>query len=125
MTELTDLYPTLCAIVGVDLPRHLQGTDLRPRMNDAVTTSGRVTFSKFHGGETITTEAFSYTEFRHRKTHELRGSMLFDLQADPQENYNVVDEPAYALVKAELAGQLDSLHQISCETNPGVQQTRD
>lgn len=125
MTELTDLYPTLCALVGVDLPGHLQGSDLRPRLNDAGTTSGRVTFSKFHGGETITTETFSYTEFRHRKTLEFRGSMLFDLQADPQENNNVADDPDYALVKAELAGKLDSLHQISCETNPGVQQTRD
>ena len=46
MTELTDLYPTLCAMVGVPLPGHLQGTDLRPRMNDAVNTSGRVTFFK-------------------------------------------------------------------------------
>ena len=125
MTELTDLYPTLCATVGVDLPAHLQGTDLRPRMNDAGNARGRVTFSKFHGGETITTEAFSYTEFRHKKTLEFRGAMLFDLQVDPAENNNVSDDPAYALVKAKLAGQLDSLHQISCEVDSGVLQNRD
>ena len=125
MTELTDLYPTLCAIVGVDLPTHLQGTDLRLQAHDAGTASSQATFTKFHGGETITTEAFSYTEFRHRKTLDFRGAMLFDLEADPQENHNVADDPAYALVKVEMARKLDSLHWISCDAKPGVEHISD
>ena len=37
-------------------PEHLQGTDLELDMSEFGDASNRVTFSKFHGGETVTTE---------------------------------------------------------------------
>lgn len=113
MVELTDLYPTICAIAGLDAPEHLQGTDLELDMSEFGDASNRVTFSKFHGGETVTTERYSYTEFRQKKSGELRGLMLFDLSTDPDENSNVASSSEYSEVRMSLSLKLDSLRQLT------------
>ena len=58
-------------------------------MSEFGDASNRVTFLKFHGGETVTTERYSCTEFRQKKSDELSGMMLFDLSTDQDENSNV------------------------------------
>ena len=113
MAELTDLYPTLCSIAGLQKPAHLEGTDLSPILRLLEDSKRRSTFSKFHGGETVTTEMYSYTQFRSRKTGEPDGEMLFDLTKDPNENTNVVLDPQYSQVKLALSSQLDSLRRLS------------
>ena len=113
MAELTDLYPTLCSIAGLQKPAHLEGTDLSPILRLLEDSERRSTFSKFHGGETVTTEMYSYTQFRSRKTGEPDGEMLFDLTKDPNENTNVVLDPQYSQVKLALSSQLDSLRRLS------------
>ena len=109
VVELIDLYPTICAAAGIVPPNHIAGIDLA----DITGMSGRplnfAAFSKFHGGETITTNQFSYTEFRDNIKGESRGSMLFDLRTDPQENYNLTGIPGYADVQKKLKTRLDSL----------------
>ena len=113
MAELTDLYPTLCSIAGLQKPAHLEGTDLSPVLSLLGDSERRSTFSKFHGGETVTTEMYSYTEFRSRKTGDPVGEMLFDLTKDPDENTNVISESGYGHVKLALSLQLDSLRRLS------------
>ena len=113
MAELTDLYPTLCSIAGLQKPAHLEGTDLGPVLGLLGGAGRRSAFSKFHGGETVTTEMYSYTEFKNRKTGEPAGEMMFDLTKDPDENTNVVSEPEYSQIKLALSSQLDSLRRPS------------
>ena len=113
MAELTDLYPTMCSIAGLKMPPHVEGTDLSPVMGFNGNAERSATFSKFHGGETVTTELFSYTEFQSKKKGGAAGEMLFDLTKDPDENTNVASEPEYSQVKVALSLQLDSLRRLS------------
>lgn len=53
-------------------------------------------------GQVVRTRKHSYLEF-------VKGEMpaaLFDLERDPWETNNVVEDPAYAGVRAEMAGLL-------------------
>ena len=113
MVELTDLYPTICSVIGLAQPPHVQGTDLKLVTSEFETAHERLTFSKFHGGETLTTKRFSYTEYRHKVSDKFLASMLFDLAVDPNENDNVTDSSTYASIKADLSFQLDSLRILS------------
>ena len=113
MAELTDLYPTLCSIAGLEKPVHLEGTDLSAVLGLRGDSMRRSTFSKFHGGETVTTAMYSYTEFRSRKTGKAVGEMLFDLERDPNENNNVVSELEYRQVMLSLSSKLDSLRRLA------------
>ena len=94
-------------------PEHLQGTDLGLDMSEFGDASNRVTFSKFHGGETVTTEGYSCTEFRQKKSGELSGLMLFDLSTDPDENSNVANSSEYSEVRVFLSLKLDSLRHLT------------
>jgi len=53
-------------------------------------------------GDGVRTPKFSYMEF---KKGEMPAAM-FDLGKDPWETVNVVDDPAYAAAKAEMAALL-------------------
>ena len=65
-SELVDLYPTLCEMVNIEQPNHLQGTSLLPLMKKL--GSKTESFSRFHNAISITTEKYSYTEWRTNKT---------------------------------------------------------
>ena len=109
VVELIDLYPTICAAAGIVSPNHIAGIDLADITGMLGRPMNFAAFSKFHGGETITTNQFSYTEFRDNIKGESRGSMLFDLRTDPQENFNLTGTPGYADVQEKLKTRLDSL----------------
>ena len=115
MVELTDLYPTICALLGIERPPHVQGVDLGIAVDGQSTAQKRPGFSKFHGGETITTEAFSYTEFRNKTRTRVTGTMLFNLAEDPNENLNISDFSDAASIKAKLSSRLDSLRKVAFE----------
>ena len=94
---------------------HVQGVDLGIAVDGQSTAQKRPGFSKFHGGETITTEAFSYTEFRNKTRTRVTGTMLFDLAEDPNENLNISDFSDAASIKAKLSSRLDSLRKVAFE----------
>ena len=82
-------------------------------MSEFGDAGNRVTFSKFHGGETVTTEGYSCTEFRQKKSGELSGLMLFDLSTYPDENSNVANSSEYSEVRVSLSLKLDSLRHLT------------
>lgn len=82
-------------------------------MSEFGDASNRVTFLKFHGGETVTTERYSCTEFRQKKSDELSGMMLFDLSPDPDENSNVASSSEHSEVRMSLSLKLGSLRQLT------------
>ena len=109
VVELIDLYPTLCEAAGIASPKHIQGVDLKRVTNSSIRTKRFEAFSKFHGGETITTSEYSYTEFRGKQNSHLRGTMLYDLRSDPEENHSVAGKSGYAEIEEKLKSRLDSL----------------
>jgi iduronate 2-sulfatase len=105
--ELVDLYPTLADLCGLSAPPVLEGTSLRPLLNNPKASWSKPAFTQVKRGKnsmgrSIRTEQWRYTEWDGGK----RGKELYDQTADPHEYHNLANDPKYAATVAELAGQL-------------------
>jgi arylsulfatase A-like enzyme len=112
LVELVDLFPTLCDVTGLDPPEHLEGTSMRPLLEDPGLEWKRAAFSQFPRaggsvmGRSIRTDRYRYTEWRRVKDDELLAAELYDHESDSAENLNVAGEPANAAVVKRLSAML-------------------
>lgn len=125
IVELVDLYPTLMDLASLPNPAHeLEGTSFKPLLNDpenpwktaAFSASRRMAgFSSSnnplmttegHDGQTIRTARYRYTEWAPMGRDGEVLAELYDLDQDPMEFLNIVDDPANAELVEELSGRL-------------------
>ena len=97
IVELTDLYPTLCKLAGIDPPEHLEGISLVPLLRNPEKEGKEAAYTFWREGASVTTRDFSYTEYDNGE------HMLFDLRTDPAENINVAGSPLYGISRNYLA----------------------
>ena len=102
ITELIDIYPTLCELARIDLPNHLEGKSVVPLMKKPNQTGKKAAFTKWRNGTSVTTTQFSYTQWENKQR------MLFDLNKDPKENENIAENPDYILKVKELSKLLNN-----------------
>lgn len=114
LTELVDLFPTICDLSGNPIPEKLHGLSLQPVLNDPAAKWKEGAFSQYFKnkrgvgkvlGTSLRTDRYRYTEWR-KKDHsgKLEDITLIDFQGNPHKN--VADDPTHkeALKKlAELA----------------------
>jgi arylsulfatase A-like enzyme len=114
LVELVDLYPTLCAGTGLDPPAHLEGTSMRPLLDDPDLPWKKATFSQFPRaagrvmGRSVRTDRYRYTEWRQVDGGRLLAAELYDHESDSAENVNVAGEPANAETVKKLAAMLQA-----------------
>ena len=110
--ELVDLYPTLADVCGLDIPKGLEGTSLRPLLDEPGRDWKLAAFSQYpraftgtrHRGHsdimgyTIRTAGHRYVEWREWKTRKVIARELYDHQVDPQEMRNLHGEASYGEV---------------------------
>jgi iduronate 2-sulfatase len=110
LVELLDLYPTLADLCGLEQPAGLEGTSLRPLIEDANGTVKDAAFTQhprpayYKGklpevmGYSVRTSSHRYTEWRNMATAKLVGTELYDHTIDPDETCNVVASADSAVV---------------------------
>lgn len=97
LVEYVDLYPTVCDLLGIARPGHLQGTSLAAMLGDPSRPGKPLVVTRHGGGDSVRTERFRYTEMRKQGGRgDYVASALFDLEKDPDENQCVVTNAAYA-----------------------------
>lgn len=104
--ELLDIYPTLADLCGLEVPKMVEGTSLRPLLKDpqakwtkpAITQQTRRDSGREIMGYSVRTERWRYTEWDGGKL----GSELYDHDADPHEWNNLAKDPKSARQIAEL-----------------------
>ncbi len=90
IVETSDLFPTLCALVGIATPDTVQGRDFSRLLDDPGKPFREAAYSRFMNGDAIITPRFNYTSYNGGKA-----AMLYDLEKDPGENINVASHPEY------------------------------
>lgn len=114
LVEFVDLYPTFSDLAGLERPKptidndgsvfSLHGTSLVSLMQNPDQEWKKAVFSRYHYGDTIRTDRYTYSEFVNQSDSVLN-VMLFDHVKDPHENYNIADiNPELVNALSELLG---------------------
>ncbi len=111
LVEFVDIYPSLCEAAGLPAPRS-EGVSFIPLVEQPQRPWKSAAFSQYprgtkmeHMGYTMRTDRYRYTEWQTRDG-QLVDAELYDHQADPDENANIVKQPENRALVEQLAGQL-------------------
>ena len=109
--SLTDLYPTLCDLLGVEYPSHVEGASLEPVIRGDGGLDREYVHSEIrrffeHGGfHVLVGQRYKYIWFS-----DSGRELFFDLAEDPRELENRVSDSRHgeriAAMRAELAARL-------------------
>jgi arylsulfatase A-like enzyme len=125
LTELVDLYPTLCDLAGIDAPEGMEGTSLKPLLEDPDKKLKSAAFSQYvrrpknspdgkrYMGYSMVTASYHYVEWytwdnETKTAGDLVAKELYDLETDPDENINIADLPEKAEIVRDLAKKLEA-----------------
>lgn len=120
ITELVDLFPTICDIAEIDIPDYMQGQSLLPLMKNPEKEWKKAAFSQFHRrpkvsadgkrymGYSVNTKEYHYIEWYgwdHKKGERraFKNIELYDRLNDPHETINIANEESLASTIEDLA----------------------
>ena len=111
LVELLDLYPTLAELTGATPPKDLQGTSLRPLLDDPQASWDHPAFTQVERpgnvpGHSVRTPQWRYTEWDMGE----KGAELYDEASDPHELHNLANDPAHADTVKEMKSLLKTIH---------------
>jgi arylsulfatase A-like enzyme len=114
LVEFVDIYPTLAELAGLPLPPHLEGTSMKPLLDDPNRPWKTAAFSQYprpqNGGlmgYSMRTDRYRFTRWVGRNDHSKVDAIeLYDHQMDPQENQNLANLPENAALVAKLSAEL-------------------
>ena len=124
LTELIDMFPSLCELAGIPAPDYLQGESFVPLLENPGREWKTAAFSQFHRrpkvtpdgkrymGYSIRTKEYHYVEWYywdHKKGERLDyvTSELYDIKNDPDENKNIAADKEMESVVKKLSKQLE------------------
>jgi len=109
VVELVDLYPTLTDLCGLKPPEYVEGTSLRPAIEDPEHRIKEAAYTQVDRGESqgrsVRTERWRYTEWDDGK----KGVELYDYEREALEAQNLAADPAQAAEVARLKVLLDAV----------------
>jgi iduronate 2-sulfatase len=123
ITELVDIFPSLCEMCGIEVPDYMEGTSFVPLIEHPEKEWKTAAFSQFHRRPKVTPDGKRYMGYS-MKTHkyhyiewykwnlepkqkgEYITNELYDSVKDPDENRNIAGDEGYKALIKELSNQL-------------------
>ena len=120
-TEFVDVFPTLCELAGVIIPKNLDGVSLVPLMKNPNSTVKEYSVSQYNRklnkrqveGYSVRTKRYRYTEwladFKANHVYndsKIVGLELYDYEKDPLETISQIDAAEYKDVQKEMKALL-------------------
>ena len=112
VSELVDLYPTLCELSGLPTPKHIAGSSLVSVLRKPGPSGTDVAFSQYarfgtrYMGRALRTDRFRFVMWMETKTGQVLHRELYDHRVDAHEQHNVARQPRYARQLEHLELQL-------------------
>ncbi|MGB0370367.1 MAG: sulfatase [Opitutales bacterium] len=103
IVEFIDIYPTIAEICGLEVPEHVEGSSLLPLLRDANAPWDEIAYSYVNRSRSVRDDRFRYSQWS--SGHQA----LWDHKNDPNEYYNLADNPEYASVVARMKGLIDKM----------------
>jgi arylsulfatase A-like enzyme len=110
LTEYLDIYPSLCELCDLPIPKHVQGKSFVPLLRNPNLSWKEAVFSRYFRGDSVKTDRYRYTQWR-RKDGKVYARMLYDHRADPVENVNIVELPQNKNLVEKFSNMLQGLEQ--------------
>ena len=101
LTELVDLYPTLCELCGIKAPAHLQGQSFSGLVDKPSGEGKETAYTVVSRGKTLG-RSIRTTRWRYAEWGSSSAAELYDLEKDPAEHTNLIG-------KSEFNGQLEKM----------------
>jgi len=112
-SEFTDIFPTLCDLIGVPTPERVEGLSLVPILDDPSAMVHEAALEQYPRwpnkmGYTLRDKRFRYVkwiEIEYRdgeRSGPVAGRELYDYENDPLETVNLADNPEYKDVVANF-----------------------
>ena len=103
--DLMSLYPTLCELAGVPVPKHAEGVSIKPLLaNPAAAWTQPALSTMYKDNHTLCTAEWRYIRYADGSEE------LYDERTDPREWINLAGKAEYADVKKNLAKYLPAIN---------------
>jgi iduronate 2-sulfatase len=121
LVELVDVFPTVCELAGLSIPKGLDGSSFRPILNDPKKSTKTAAFTQHPRpayfdrtekgvpdamGYSVRTPRVRYTEWRDWTTGKALATELYDHPSDPGETKNLADQREWAAFQREAQAAL-------------------
>ncbi len=131
LTEFVDVFPTICDLAGVSIPKNLDGKSLKPLMLNNKTKGKEYSISQYPRklkkaemtklgytdakmmGYSLRTDQYRYTIWMNNFTSkqafnesQVYASEMYDYVKDPLEKVNVVNDKNYTSISAGLKSKM-------------------
>ena len=131
LTEFVDVFPTICDLAGISIPKNLDGKSLKPLMLNNKTKGKEYSISQYPRklkklemikkgytdakmmGYSLRTDQYRYTIWMNNFTSkdtfnesQVYASEMYDCVKDPLEKINVVNDKNYTSISASLKSKM-------------------
>jgi arylsulfatase A-like enzyme len=108
LVESVDCMPMVLELAGIEVPASVSGKSFKGLLDGATTEHKSMIYSAFNEYSTkprcVRTRRYCYS-YGYITDDGVTGEM-YDLEKDPEQRYNVYDEPDYRTVRDELMRKL-------------------
>jgi arylsulfatase len=105
LTELVDIFPTLCDVLNVPIQNEVQGRSLKPTLTNGTPVGRKAAYCIHQHLRTIRTDEWKLTYYPEEDDGE-----LYNMTEDPWEHKNLYHRDAYRDVRSDLLRRLFAFH---------------
>ena len=115
LSELVDIYPTLCELTGLSIPDHVEGTSMVPLLRDPRREWKTAAFNIWQGSMSMRTDRYRLTRYNKPAPKGNRNQLpstgryeLYDYKTVPAGNKNIAVDPKNRELLNKLIAQMNA-----------------